>query len=44
MALSMAPGEVETRFGEAFSIEKIAGVLDWHSFPPGHAAYLMTRR
>jgi cyclopropane fatty-acyl-phospholipid synthase-like methyltransferase len=44
VAMTMAPGEVERRFGEAFSIEKIAGMVDWHSFPPGYAAYLMTRR
>jgi hypothetical protein len=28
MAMTMAPGVVESRFGEAFSIEKIAGPLD----------------
>ncbi len=44
VAMAMAPGEVVRRFGKAFSIEQIAGGLDCHSFPPGYAAYLMTRR
>jgi SAM-dependent methyltransferase len=37
-------GEIEERFGPYFEIEKIAGELDWSKFPPGYAAYLMTRR
>lgn len=37
-------GEVEQRFGTYFEIEKIAGSLDWSRFPPGYAAYLMTRK
>jgi len=39
----MKPGEVAGRFGATFSIERIAGHLDWQTFPPGYAAYLMTR-
>jgi len=42
-AMAIAPGEVERRFGDSFSIERIAGGLDWNAFPPGYAAYLMTR-
>ena len=37
-------GEIEQRFGSYFEIEKIAGELDWSKFPPGYAAYLMTRK
>jgi len=43
IALAMKPGEVAGRFGATFSIERIAGHLDWQTFPPGYAAYLMTR-
>ena len=43
IALAMKPGEVAGRFGATFSIERIAGEFDRHSFPPGYAAYLMTR-
>ncbi len=43
IAFAMKPGEVAGRFGSTFSIERIAGHLDWQSFPPGYAAYLMTR-
>jgi hypothetical protein len=39
----MKPGEVAGRFGATFSIERFAGELNWQSFPPGYAAYLMTR-
>jgi SAM-dependent methyltransferase len=44
MGMAMAPGEVERRFGRRFFVERIAGALDWNTFPPGYAAYLMTRR
>ncbi|HEV2217279.1 MAG TPA: methyltransferase domain-containing protein [Candidatus Dormibacteraeota bacterium] len=44
MAMAMAPGEVELRFGGGFDMEKLAGGLDWSTFPPGFATYLMTRR
>jgi hypothetical protein len=44
MAMAMAPGEVENRFGADFAIEKVAGGLNPKQFPPGYAAYLMTRR
>jgi hypothetical protein len=44
LAIAMAPGEVERRFGGAFAVEKIAGGLDWKTFPPGYAAYLMTKK
>lgn len=37
-------GEIEERFGEYFEIERIAGKLDYSRFPPGYAAYLMTRK
>ncbi len=37
-------GEIEERFGLYFEIERVAGVLDWSRFPPGYAAYLMTRK
>jgi cyclopropane fatty-acyl-phospholipid synthase-like methyltransferase len=43
IAMAMAPGEVERRFGADFAIERYAGGLDWSTFPPGFAAYLMTR-
>jgi cyclopropane fatty-acyl-phospholipid synthase-like methyltransferase len=43
IAMAMAPGEVERRFGGEFQIQKYAGGLDWASFPPGFAAYLMTK-
>lgn len=43
-AMAMAPGEVERRFGDHFDIERVAGALDWNAFPPGYAAYLMTKR
>ncbi len=37
-------GEVQQRFGSFFEIRKIAGELNWSRFPPGYAAYLMTRK
>jgi SAM-dependent methyltransferase len=37
-------GEIERRFGPYFEIERIAGEMDWSKFPPGYAAYLMTRK
>jgi len=37
-------GEIQQRFGPYFEIEKVAGALDWSKFPPGYAAYLMTRK
>ena len=37
-------GEIERRFGSYFEIEKIAGEVDWSSWPPGWAAYLMRRK
>lgn len=36
-------GEIEERFGPYFEIQKLVGELDWSKFPPGYAAYLMTR-
>ncbi|MGD2156962.1 MAG: class I SAM-dependent methyltransferase [Anaerolineales bacterium] len=42
--IPFSPGEIEQRFGLYFEIEKIAGSLDWSRFPPGYAAYLMTRK
>ena len=38
------PGEITRRFGDFFEIEKIAGEINWSSWPPGYAAYLMTRK
>lgn len=37
-------GEIERRFGPYFEIEKIAGKVDYSKWPPGYAAYLMTRK
>jgi len=37
-------GEIQQRFGAYFELEKVAGALDWSKFPPGYAAYLMTRK
>jgi SAM-dependent methyltransferase len=42
--IPFASGEIEQRFGPYFEIERIAGKLDWSKFPPGYAAYLMTRK
>jgi cyclopropane fatty-acyl-phospholipid synthase-like methyltransferase len=42
-AMAMEPGEVEHRFGDRFVIERLAGGFDPKAFPPGYAAYLMTR-
>jgi SAM-dependent methyltransferase len=42
--IPFSEGEIEQRFGPYFEIEKIAGVLDWSRFPPGYAAYLMSRK
>jgi SAM-dependent methyltransferase len=42
--IPFAAGEIEQRFGSYFEIERIAGELDWSRFPPGYAAYLMTRK
>jgi len=38
------PGEIEQRFGRFFDIERIAGRVDYSKWPPGYAAYLMTRK
>ncbi len=45
-AMSLEPGEADRRFGEHFFIERIAGNTepDYKSWPPGFAAYLMTRK
>jgi len=43
IAMAMAPGEVQRRFGGDFVIERYAGGLDWTRFPPGFAAYVMTK-
>lgn len=37
-------GEVEQRFGPYFEIEDVVRKLDWSKWPPGYAAYLMTRK
>ncbi len=38
------PGEIEQRFSPYFEIETIAGKIDYSKWPPGFAAYLMTRK
>ena len=38
------PGEIEERFGQYFDIARIAARLDYSKWPPGYAAYLMTRK
>lgn len=38
------PGEIEGRFAQYFEIEKIASKVDYSKWPPGYAAYLMTRK
>lgn len=38
------PGEIEQRFGGYFEIERIAGRIDYSKWPPGYAAYFMTRK
>ncbi len=45
-AISLEPGEADKRFSEHFFIERIAGNTgpDYKSWPPGFAAYLMTRK
>jgi SAM-dependent methyltransferase len=43
-AMTVEPGEIERRFGEYFEIERIAGKVDYSKWPPGYAAYLMTRK
>ena len=40
----LLPGEVERRFGQRFIIERIASKQSGPGWPPGWAAYLMTRR
>lgn len=42
--LALAPGEAVARFARHFDIERIAGAADLPSWPPGWAAYLMTRK
>ena len=37
-------GEIAERFGKYFDIVKIVGEVNWSSWPPGYAAYLMTRK
>jgi SAM-dependent methyltransferase len=41
--MAFVPGEVESRFGDYFEIERIAESSDPTSFPRGSAVYLMTR-
>ena len=38
------PGEIKQRFNSYFEIERIADKMDYSVWPPGHAAYLMTRK
>jgi SAM-dependent methyltransferase len=37
------PGEIESRFSPFFEIELMYSRIDYSKWPPGHAAYLMTR-
>ncbi len=37
------PAEIAERFSKYFNIVKIAGEVNWSAWPPGYAAYLMTR-
>ncbi len=37
-------GEIVERFGPYFEITRIAGRIDYSKWPPGYAAYLMTRK
>lgn len=41
--LALAPGEAERWFGREFQVERLAGECDLPTWPPGWAAYLMTR-
>ncbi len=43
--VALEPGEAQRRFSEHFDIERIAGrdEVDYSDWPPGYAAYLMTR-
>lgn len=43
MDLPFAQGEIDELFGDHFNIEVIIRHLDWGTWPPGTAAYLMTR-
>ena len=45
-AMSLEPGEADKRFSKHLFIERIAGNTepDYKSWPPGFAAYLMTRK
>lgn len=40
----LTPDEAERHFGQHFTIERIAGEQSGAGWPPGWAAYLMTRR
>lgn len=44
--MSLQPGEAERRFGAYFEMDRIAGSTepDFKRWPPGYAAYLMTRK
>jgi SAM-dependent methyltransferase len=43
-AVTLEPGEADRRFSEYFEIERIAGEANRSGWPPGYAAYLMTRK
>jgi ubiquinone/menaquinone biosynthesis C-methylase UbiE len=42
--IAFETGEIDQRFGRYFNIEKIVGQVNWSSWPPGYAAYWMTRK
>ena len=44
LEMTLEPGEAERRFGTHFEIERIAGETRPSGWPPGYAAYLMTRK
>ncbi|HEX2980658.1 MAG TPA: class I SAM-dependent methyltransferase [Anaerolineaceae bacterium] len=37
-------GEINQQFGDFFTVEKIAGEVNWSFWPPGYAAYVMRRK
>ncbi len=40
----LEPGEAERHFGAHFTVDRLAGGLDWSQWPPGWAAYWLRRR
>jgi SAM-dependent methyltransferase len=44
LEMALEPGEAKRRFGTHFDMERIAGKRRSSGWPPGSAAYLMTRK